>query len=251
MGIVFSKVINPPKKILINDYVCDKQFMLDHILEMYEPGHKVGIVLISGNITMIYNISKTGSHIEQTLTKVLHADLQKRQKKGGQSAPRIGRLRDEKENRYIKHIAETIINTYMFDNNTKYSVQGLVIAGSSNIKNKVIDVPIFQQYFSELVIKVMDIEVTDNVIYDIIKQDFIFETRDNSIEKVQELIEQASDKLVFGEKSVLKYLGNCLLETIYIDINEDVKKVANTYGAKIIKCNLSKIQIPFIGVKFF
>jgi peptide chain release factor subunit 1 len=230
---------------------------------MYEPEVKIGVVLVSGSTCQIYVVSKTGSYTEHTRVKNMDIDLQKRQKKGGQSAQRIGRIRDGKEAQFINYVAESIVDLYMMDNNTKYLCDKIIIGGSSTIKNKVIEVPIFQQYFKGRVLRVMDLEIRDNTIFEVIDSniDLINESCnqecDKYVEEIVELIAQASDKLVFGYERIYKNLMNCTLEAVYVDCNLDpaiLNKIdeLNTYGVKVLKCGImDNVHIDCAGVKFY
>lgn len=260
---IFSEIIYPPKKLSSSNYICDKKFLLDDILEMYEPELKIGAILVSGSIFKLYIVNKTGSNIEYILLKSMDIDLQKRQKKGGQSAQRIGRIRDEKEARYVNNVAELAVHYFMKDNNTTYICENIIIGGSSNIKNKVINTPLFQQYFSNKILGVFDIDLKDNSIIDLISNNIDLINNSNNkdndkyIQDISLLISQASDKLVFGYEYIYKSLTRCSLETIYVDLNIDpivLKKINElaTYDIKIYKCNLiNTIYVDCVGVTFY
>lgn len=263
MGNIFSEIIYPPKKLPSSNYICDKKFLLDEILEMYEPELKIGVILVSGSIAKFYFINKTGSNLEHVLLKSIDIDLQKRQKKGGQSAQRIGRIRDEKEMRYVNHVAELAVNFFMKDNNTAYICKNIIIGGSSNIKHKVIATPLFQQYFNNRVSGIIDMEIKENSIFELITNNIDLINNSNNddnekhIQDINLLISQASDKLVFGYDYIYKNLTRCSLETIYIDSNIDpciLKKINEllTYDVRIINCNLSNtIYVDCVGIKFY
>lgn len=263
MDNIFSEIIYPPKKLPSSNYICDKKFLLDEILEMYEPELKIGVILVSGSIAQFYFINKTGSNLEHVLLKSIDIELQKRQRKGGQSAQRIGRIRDEKESRYINYVAELAIKFFMKDNNTSYICKNIIIGGSSNIKHKVITTPLFQQYFNSRILGIVDMEIKDNSIFELIANNIDLinnlnnDDNEKHIQDINLLIGQASDKLVFGYDYIYKNLIRCSLETIYIDSNIDpciLKKINElaTYDVNIYKCDLlNTVYFDCVGIKFY
>jgi len=98
-----SIIIYSPKKIIKSYYRCDKRFHLDEILDMYSDSYvNYGIVLISGNAYRCYLLCVGTSHREFKLLNSDTIHLQKTKKKGGQSAPRFERIRQEKKHHYTK-----------------------------------------------------------------------------------------------------------------------------------------------------
>ena len=50
-----AMLIEPPKPVEKSDYLCDRSFHLDSILEMYKSERNFGIVTVSGkNIQILY-----------------------------------------------------------------------------------------------------------------------------------------------------------------------------------------------------
>lgn len=50
-----AMLIEPPKPVEKSDYICDRSFHLDSILEMYKSERNFGIVTVSGkNIQILY-----------------------------------------------------------------------------------------------------------------------------------------------------------------------------------------------------
>lgn len=261
LGIVFSEIIYPIKKLQDSIYICDKRFALDSVLEMYKAELNIGVALISGHITHLYMVSKTGTFYDIKNIKTIKVDLQKRQKKGGQSAQRIGRIRDEKEDRYIKHIVDSILDSYL--DLTIPIIDNIIIAGPSILKNKVIEIPLFAKNFQHLLLKVLETdEIKDNTIhniiteceYDIENNNSVNKDMANQVNNIKKLISDASDLLVFGEDKVLKKLNSYLLESIYVDYtiyDEFIKLVPDT-TIPINRCNLLfETEIPIIGIKYY
>ncbi len=233
---------------------------------MYKEESSFGIVLISGEKSICYKIAKCGDHIDIKKIRDTSVRLQSRQKKGGQSAPRIERLRQEKEEGYIKKVSNMIVSSYMIDNNTKCAVKGLVFAGPSLLKNKVRGSNLIVQYFDKLILKVINTSEIKNTtvldVYNRCEKEFCTSEEKESVslrKKIQDMIEQADERLVFGYKEVVSNLQDCMLETLLmyseIDCNqkETIYKL-NTYECKIIEVNRAKfgcLEIDIIGIKWY
>merc|ERR1712060_602804 len=59
-------------------------------------------------------------------------ELPKKHGRGGQSAVRFARLREEKRHNYVRKVAETAVTQFI--TNDKINVAGLVLAGSADFK---------------------------------------------------------------------------------------------------------------------
>lgn len=244
------------------DYICDNIFHVDHLLNQYEPEVIVGIVIISGSESLTYSVTKTKDYYDAQIIKRKTVELQKRQGRGGFSAARIGRIRDEKEDKYVREVATMIVNSYMKENNTKYNCVGLVICGPSELKHKVMKEDLFVQYFNNKVMKVLDCEMYDGIIHKLVEncKDVINSYSDNTykeqLETIKNLIRNADDKLVFGINNVLEELENCMLDYLYIDNYfkekyENIIKNSN-YEVKVIWGNLeAETGINVIGVRYW
>jgi len=244
------------------DYICDNIFHVDYLLNQYEPEVVAGIVIISGSESLTYSVTKTKDYYDAQIIKRKTVELQKRQGRGGSSAARIGRIRDEKEDKYVREVATMIVNSFMKENNTKCNCIGLIICGPSELKHKVMKEDIFLQYFSNKVMKIMDCEMYDGVIHKLIEnsKDVICSYSDNvygeQFEIIKKLIRDVDDKLVFGINNVAEELENCMLEYLYIDNSfkekyESVIKNIN-YQPRVLWCNLEvETGINVIGVRYW
>lgn len=258
-----SIIFEPFKKINHFYYRCDKKFHLNSIMEMYEKNISFGYMLVSGKRYILYKINKFGQNMEIIKLYDNSIKLQKRQKKGGQSAQRIGRIRDEKENNYVKKIVEKMKFIFI-----KMKIKGLVIGGPSNIKNKIIENDDVNKFFGNNILKVVTTpEIDDNTINYLYKEslDVTLEKEDeeslNLLNKIKLLIELADSKLIIGYNEAIENLKICMLETLLIskNIDENIKKNLYKYqqnsGCKIIEFNpnISPINgdIDIMGIKWY
>jgi peptide subunit release factor 1 (eRF1) len=203
---------------------------------------------------MCYKLIKTGDYIERKLVSKIKVDLQKRQKKGGQSAQRIGRIRDEKENKYIKEISEMIINSFLKNNHTVYECDNIIIAGPGELKKKVMETPLVEQYYKNNILDVVSTqELTDTTILTI---PFLESSQENDLKIVKNLIDNADEKLVFGKK-IIKNIENNQLEYIFLDKNLDEEYINSIKSKCSDKCKIKilnlyeNVYISEIGVKYY
>lgn len=90
--------------------------------------------------------------------EVLHkftVDLPKKHGRGGQSALRFSRLRDEKRHNYVRKVAE--LSVQHFITNDKVNVTGLVLAGSADFKTELGQSDMLDQRLAAKIIKVVDV----------------------------------------------------------------------------------------------
>lgn len=257
-------LFEPIKPINESYYLCDKRFYLDPILEMYKTDleQSIGIFLISGNRSIFYQLIKTGSHIETKILADTKVKLQKRQKKGGQSAQRIGRIRQQKESRYIDKIIEMAINVYLKENCTKYLISSIVLGGPAELKYSVRKHAEYKKYFDNMTVNIVDTpelnETTIHNVYEKSSTELCTEGNKETsmvIEKIKDMMTDANEKLVFGQNEVLENLKNCMLETILINDKQYVDMVnhLNTYGCKVL-VNTKSIgvdDIDIIGIRYY
>lgn len=82
-------------------------------------------------------------------------DLPKKHGRGGQSALRFARLREEKRHNYVRKVAELAVQNYITQD--KVNVAGLILAGSADFKNDLNQSDMFDNRLQSKVIKVVDV----------------------------------------------------------------------------------------------
>jgi peptide chain release factor subunit 1 len=211
--------------------MCDSKFHLDDVLEMYDDSVNYGIVLLSGKEYRCYILEVMGKNKNFKLVNSDTIQLQKHQKKGGQSAVRFDRNRVIQRNQYNKDVSEVIRESYMRSNNTKCLIKGLIVGGVGDIKKEIMDQVLFEQYFSGLVLKVVNTDgINDGTVYDVynksldVLSEFDMVKVNSVMEEIGMMIMHADDKLVFGQVEVIKELkDNGLKKVIISDENNDEK----------------------------
>ena len=96
--------------------------------ELLEDDDKFGFIIMDGNGTLYGTV--TGN--TRTVLHKFTVDLPKKHGRGGQSALRFSRLREEKRHNYVRKVAE--LATQYFIESDRPNVTGLVLAGSADFK---------------------------------------------------------------------------------------------------------------------
>ncbi|QMW37401.1 hypothetical protein G4B11_000637 [Aspergillus flavus] len=141
----------PFKPINTSLYLCDNKFHTEALSELLDSDQKFGFIVMDGNGALFGTLSGNTREVLQKLS----VDLPKKHGRGGQSALRFARLREEKRHNYVRKIAELAVQNYI--TNDKINVAGLILAGSADFKNDLNQSDMFDQRLQSKVIKVVDV----------------------------------------------------------------------------------------------
>ena len=174
-------------------------------------------------------------------------DLPKKHGRGGQSALRFSRLRDEKRHNYVRKVAELAVQHFI--TNDKVNCTGLVLAGSADFKTELSQSDMFDQRLATKVIKVVDVSYGGENGFNQVRQwsqadellcinffvkaielaaeslanvKFVQEKR--LIQKYFDEISQDSGKYCFGIEDTLKALELGAVETLIVWENMDIMR---------------------------
>ena len=203
----YDVVFIPPKPIKYKFYKCDSKFWVDDIKKLYYSGNKYGLVVISGHFYQISVIELIDDvcNIQSKYTN--HIKLQKKQKKGGQSAQRIGRIRDENHHNYISIVLEKMETIFEEEHIDKF-----IIAGPSTKKEELVKrISEPEQILKVLTIDDFKKDKIQNLVIPIIKA---YENRDDRV-LVENLISN-EQMFIYGKKEVKKALARKLLKTLVV-----------------------------------
>ncbi len=123
--------LEPPQPVKINMYRCDSTFVLDPLEEMVEAKDVFALLVMDGREATIATLK--GSHIE--VVKRLHSMAHAKMKKGGQSARRFARAREEDIDFYYTQIAESINSLFA---EYGFKIKGLIVGGPGPAKENFI-----------------------------------------------------------------------------------------------------------------
>jgi peptide chain release factor subunit 1 len=116
-----------------------------------ESDSRFGFIVMDGNGTLFGVLAGNTREIIHKFT----VDLPKKHGRGGQSALRFSRLRDEKRHNYVRKVAEHAVQHFI--TNDKVNVTGLVLAGSADFKTELSQSDMFDQRLVAKIIKVVDV----------------------------------------------------------------------------------------------
>jgi peptide chain release factor subunit 1 len=186
--------------------------------------------------------------------EVIHkfsVDLPKKHGRGGQSALRFSRLRDEKRHNYVRRVAEQMSN--LFITNSKPNVAGLVLAGSAEFKNDLAKSDLFDQRLRPLILKIVDVSYGDfngfnqaiELAADVLGNvRFIHEKQ--ILEKFFEDISKEGGKTCYGYIETLKSLEAGAVETliVYEDLPMTRWKLVDPSGEDVIVYTKDSTEQP-------
>jgi len=211
-------VFVPPKPILRSLYKCDKVFHVSYALELYESHDYYVIAFISGKLSEFYLRSPN----ETRLVKRIKVDLPNQHKTGGSSAPRFGRIRDEKIHTYIKLLVDEMVRLFVPDG--QFPHLGLFIGGCGEIKDKIQSEDKFKTFLSKHLIRTITIpEISDQAVnegfrlIDTLIASVELSDTDLLMRQIEENLRNPAlvDLYLFGEE-VWSFIVNGELEEVYV-----------------------------------
>jgi len=227
----------PHKPINTSLYLCDNKFHTEALSELLESDSRFGFIVMDGNGTLFGTLAGNTREVIHKFT----VDLPKKHGRGGQSALRFSRLRDEKRHNYVRKVAELAVQNFI--TNDKVNVTGLVLAGSADFKTELSQSDMFDPRLANKVIKVVDVsyggENGFNQAIDLASESLAnvkFVQEKKLIQKYFDEISQDSGKYCFGIVDTLKALELGSVETLIVWENLDITRfiLRNAAGEEII-----------------
>ena len=235
--------LEPFKPINTSLYRCNNIFHTDELKSLLVDNDKFGFLIIDGNGSLLGLLQGN----TKTILNEFKVDLPKKQAKGGQSAPRFGRLRLEKRHNYLRKVSEAL--TAAFITNDVPNVKGLILAGSAEFKNELKKSDLFDQRLAPIVIKVVDISYGGNMGFNQaieLSQDALknvkFVHEKKIIGNFFEEIAKDTGKYVFGLKDTIEALENGMIDLLIIWENIDFVRLT-------LKDNKDDIRIETVSDK--
>lgn len=215
----------PFKPINTSLYLCDNKFHTEALAELLESDQKFGFIIMDGNGALFGTLSGNTRDVVHKFS----VDLPKKHGRGGQSALRFARLREEKRHNYVRKVAELAVQNFI--TNDKVNVAGLILAGSADFKNDLNASDMFDNRLASKVIKVVDvsyggengfnqaIELSSETLGNV---KFIQEKK--LIGKYFEEISQDTGKVCYAIDDTLKALELGAVETLIIFENLEITR---------------------------
>ncbi|KZO90399.1 peptide chain release factor eRF/aRF subunit 1 [Calocera viscosa TUFC12733] len=227
----------PHKPINTSLYLCDNKFHTEALSELLESDSKFGFIVMDGNGTLFGTLAGNTREVIHKFT----VDLPKKHGRGGQSALRFSRLRDEKRHNYVRKVAELAVQHFI--TNDKVNVAGLVLAGSADFKTELSQSDMFDPRLVAKVLKVVDVsyggengfnQAIELAAESLANVKFVQEKK--LIQKYFDEISQDTGKYCFGVDDTLKALEMGAVETLIVWENLDITRyvLRNAAGEEII-----------------
>ncbi|THG95341.1 hypothetical protein EW026_g6295 [Hermanssonia centrifuga] len=234
----------PHKPINTSLYLCDNKFHTEALQELLESDSKFGFIVMDGNGTLFGTVAGNTREVIHKFT----VDLPKKHGRGGQSALRFSRLRDEKRHNYVRKVAELAVQHFITAD--RVNVTGLVLAGSADFKTELSQSDMFDQRLVAKIIKVVDVsyggengfnQAIELASESLANVKFVQEKR--LIQRYFDEISQDTGKYCFGIEDTLKGLELGSVETLIVWENLDTTRyvLRNAAGEEIV-IHVSKEQ---------
>ncbi|KAF8638809.1 hypothetical protein AX17_001867 [Amanita inopinata Kibby_2008] len=234
----------PHKPINTSLYLCDNKFHTEALSELLESDQKFAFIVMDGNGTLFGTLAGNTREVIHKFT----VDLPKKHGRGGQSALRFSRLRDEKRHNYVRKVAELAVQHFI--TNDKVNVAGLVLAGSADFKTELSQSDMFDQRLAAKVIKVVDVsyggengfnQAIELAAESLSNVKFVQEKK--LIQKYFDEISQDTGKYCFGIDDTLKALELGAAETLIVWENLDITRyVLRNAAGEVVIVHVDKDQ---------
>jgi len=207
--------------VLYSKYICDKKFdtsVLEEEKPRPEDTHAFIIIDGEGALFALQMVKRV------VILKNLSVNLPKKHRRGGQSALRFERLREEKRFNFLKKVSENAKTLFLKDNIPKFA--GLVLAGKANLKNELIR--ILDPRLQKNVLRVVNISYGGNAGLRealFLSEDLFSKTRfqleRQFLQRYFRLLANDDPRVCFGVEEVAEALEQGVLDTLTIHENFD------------------------------
>lgn len=207
----------PYKPINTSLYRCDSVFHTEELKGLLTDNDKFGFLIMDGSGSLFGVVQGN----TRTVVQKFLVDLPKKHGRGGQSANRFARIRNERRHNYLRKVAETC--TQVFITNDRPNVKGLILAGSAEFKNDLSKSDLFDIRLQPIVLKLVDIayggengfnqaiEMTGDTLKSV---KFVHEKK--ILSRFFEEISKDTGKYVFGMKDTIAAFDDGMIETLII-----------------------------------
>jgi peptide chain release factor subunit 1 len=132
-------------------YRCENKFHSNCLQYLLEDDEKFGFIIVDGGGALFATLQGNVRTILQKIT----VELPKKHGRGGQSANRFARLREEKRHNYVRKVAELAVQNFI--TNDKPNVKGIVMAGSADFKTVISESDMFDPRLQAVLIAIYDV----------------------------------------------------------------------------------------------
>jgi len=143
--------LSPPRPLTSSLYMCGAKFDTAPLRNMLGRTDTYGFLIITGKDSMLATLSGNTKNILYSFD----VNLPKKHGRGGQSKQRFERLAEEARHRYLAKLAE--FATQYFITNEVPNIKGLILAGSANLKQRLLNSKLLDERLLRIVLKMVDI----------------------------------------------------------------------------------------------
>jgi len=226
--------IEPPEKLRIKKYWCDKKFELGPLEDMVAEKELFGLLVMDNREASIGLLK--GKKIE--LLERLESIVPSKTIKGGQSAQRFQRVREGLINDWYKKIAERVRNNF-----SKFNLKGIIIGGPGPAKENFFSGDYLLTDIKKQVLGIKNTGYTDeHGLEELVEksQDILAEAaiakEKALLQKFFEELKKESGMVTYGKDKVMKALELGAVDIILISEGletKEFKEKAKQFGTKI------------------
>lgn len=141
----------PFKPINKSLYFCDSRFHCEPLEVLLEDSTKYGFIVLTGNEVVLAVLSGNSYNILYNF----QVNLMGKTRRGGQSASRFSRLREEQIHNYLRRVKEQC-EKYFITNN-KLNVNSLILSGNGTLKNDFVKFNDLSEIIKDGIKKIIDV----------------------------------------------------------------------------------------------
>ena len=218
--------LEPFKPIHKSLYLCDNKFHTDILTQLLDKSELYGFIIMDGNGCLYATLEGDN----KTILRKFTVELPKKHSSGGQSALRFSRLREEARHNYLKKCAEIAIECFITDN--KCNVKGIIVAGSAQFKEVLVDSNIFSPILKDKILKVYDIsygmesglKAAIGLSSDMLSNVKLVQEK-KLLQFFFEEIAKDTDKYCYSVNETIRALEMGAIETLIIWDNSDISRI--------------------------
>jgi len=148
-----NDAFEPPLPLNRALYLCDDKFHIEILKEQLQEHSKWGVIILDGKGASWFSLC---GNTKERLHKI-DVDLPPKHGRGGQSANRFARLREERRDWYVKKVIEVTHRVFIGANNL-VNVEGLILAGCADFKTELQGSQFLDARVKAKIIKVLDVQ---------------------------------------------------------------------------------------------
>lgn len=200
---------------------------------LLEDDEKFGFLIVDGSGALFATLQGN----VRTILQKISVELPKKHGRGGQSANRFARIREEKRGHYVTKVAEMAAQNFL--TNDRPNVKGIIMAGSADFKTVINESERFDKRLKEVVIASYDVSYGgENGLNQAITQsaDALTNVRfceeKKMIQKFFEEIALDTGMIVFGVQDTMKALELTALDKLMLYDEIEITRYETTNPAK-------------------